>query len=62
MELSTTQQTGTSYYGEQSFSIAAGQSLTIETSPAGEDILDTETPGGKVRNVFIKVIISEVDA
>ena len=33
--------------GGESFEVAAGKSLKIETSPRGEDIMDAEVPAGK---------------
>ena len=42
--------------------LAAGKTLKIETSPNGDDILDTEVPVGKVWNISISVQIDEEDA
>ena len=48
--------------GYQLFSVAAGKTLTIETSPQGEDILSVEVPGCKEWVVQINVQITETDA
>ncbi len=42
--------------------IAAGQSLRIETSPGGAEILDVVVPPGKVWTVTSGVDIDEEDA
>ena len=42
--------------------VAAGKSLTIETSPQGVEILNTECPAGKAWTVYVYVQIEEVDA
>ena len=42
--------------------VVAGQSLKIETSPDGEDILDIECPVGKVWKARVIVEITETDA
>jgi len=49
-------------YGGTEVSCPAGRSLKIETSPAGEDLLDAECPAGKVWTVRIDVQITETDA
>ena len=48
--------------GEESFEATAGQSLKIETSPGGDDIMDAEVPAGKKWAVSISVQVSETDA
>ncbi|KKN22566.1 hypothetical protein LCGC14_0913690 [marine sediment metagenome] len=49
--------------GEQNvITIAAGQRLTIETSPGGAEILDAIVPVGKVWTAAISVSIDEMDA
>jgi hypothetical protein len=42
--------------------VAAGQSLKIETSPAGEDVLDELCPAGQKWTVTIHVDIKIEDA
>lgn len=41
--------------------VEAGKTLTIESSPGGEDILSVEVPTGKRWIVYIKVDIQESD-
>jgi len=48
--------------GTDEFTMAAGQSLKIETSPNGEDVLDVEVPAGKSWTVIVDVSIREVSA
>ena len=48
--------------GYQLFNVTAGKTLTIETSPQGEDILSVEVPDGKAWNVQMNVQITETDA
>ena len=50
------------YTGLGSASLAAGQSLKIETSPDGEDVLDVECLVGKAWVAEVTVVINEVDA
>ena len=45
--------------GGDTFTITAGKSLKVETSPRGEDILDVEVPEGKTWVVTIDVGIVE---
>jgi hypothetical protein len=47
--------------GDDDFELVAGQSLIIETSPGGIEILDEEVPAGKVWTVHVAVVISETD-
>lgn len=47
--------------GTGTFMAAAGQSLKIETSPDGEEILDTQVPNGKVWEVRVSVNITETN-
>jgi hypothetical protein len=42
--------------------VSAGQSLRIETSPGGEEILDAECPEGKAWTATVIVEIAEMDA
>jgi hypothetical protein len=46
----------------EDITIAAGQSLKIETSPDGEEVLDIACPVGKAWNARIIVEIDETDA
>ncbi len=49
--------------GYQSGIVAtAGQSLKIETSPRGDDVLAAECPAGKAWEISVNVCIKEVDA
>lgn len=47
---------------EEGASIAAGQSLRIETSPDGEEILNVQCPVGKSWTARIIVEITETNA
>ncbi len=50
-------------YGNATFAVVAGQRLKIETTPAGEEILNVECPAGKVWNVIRVIVeITETDA
>lgn len=42
--------------------LAAGKSLKIETSPQGDELIDTEVPEGKVWKISIGINITEEDA
>jgi len=42
--------------------LGAGKSLTIETSPSGEEILDETVPIGKTWHVYLSISIIETDA
>lgn len=48
--------------GDDTFTVSAGKSLKVETSPAGEDLLDEECPAGKSWECTIFVRITETDA
>jgi len=48
--------------GSQSLVIVAGKRLTIETSPAGIEVLNATVPTGKVWSVNVRVAIQETDA
>lgn len=48
--------------GSDSFTLAAGKILKIETSPDGEEILNETVPTGKVWTVIVSVHVREVDA
>jgi len=48
--------------GSETLIVVAGQSLKIETSPMGEEILDEECPIGKVWSITVGVVINEADA
>ena len=47
--------------GQGSYAVVAGQTLKIETSPQGEDILEASPPAGKKWTVSIKVNVEESD-
>lgn len=47
--------------GCQTFTMAAGKSLKIETSPEGEEILDVEVPAGKAWVATVNVHVVETD-
>jgi len=48
--------------GHESVAVAAGQSLKIETSPDGGEVLDAECPAGKAWSVQMGVTITETNA
>jgi len=48
--------------GSDIFTLAAGKSLKIETSPGGSEYLDAEVPAGKSWQVTVSVHITETDA
>ena len=48
--------------GDDSFQMVAGQSLKIETSPSGGEVLAVTVPEGKVWQVLTYVSIVEMDA
>jgi hypothetical protein len=50
------------YLGGGTFSASAGQSLRIETSPSGEEVLSAEVPAGKSWAVTVQLNIVETDA
>lgn len=63
MELVTfTIQAATLMRDDTMVDVAAGQSLKIETTPSGEEVLNTECPEGKVWSARIIVEITETDA
>ena len=45
--------------GDERFTLAAGKELKIETSPDGEEILETTVPAGKSWEVTVGVSIVE---
>jgi len=45
--------------GSGTVTASAGQSLKIETSPRGEELLDAEVPAGKSWTVTVNVYIVE---
>ena len=47
---------------DATFAVSAGQSVKIETSPGGEEILAVECPAGKAWSARIIVEITETDA
>ena len=56
------QDEGTHKWGQEEFTIVAGQSLKIETSPRGEEILDIEVPAGKTWTGIVVVDFVETNA
>jgi len=48
--------------GKSNVCLDAGQRLKIETSPNGEELLDTEVPEGKRWAIDVDVQIRETDA
>ena len=48
--------------GEDEVVVAAGQSLKIETSPGGAEVLSEQCPAGKKWQVRVNVHITETDA
>lgn len=51
----------TDYEGDQTFDIASGQFLKIETTPEGFELLNEEVPVGKKWIVTIRMSIREED-
>ena len=47
---------------ETDISITAGQSLKIEISPGGDEILEVECPAGKMWTARVIVEVTETDA
>ena len=45
--------------GNDTFTVAAGKRLIVETSPQGDEILDVEVPAGKTWTVTVNVYIQE---
>lgn len=62
IELSETEHTANRVMtGSNIYAATAGQTLAIETSPNGEDILSEEVPVGKVWEVHLSVYIKETN-
>lgn len=53
---------GTMKAGREAIAVVAGQSLKVETSPHGEEVLNAECPAGKAWSVQVDVTITETDA
>ena len=53
---------GTMKSGREVLSVVAGQSLKIESSPHGSEVLDVECPAGKAWSAQVDVTITETDA
>jgi len=49
----------TTFQGSTSVSLAAGKNLKIETSPAGEELLNADVPAGKTWAVTVNVYVQE---
>ena len=47
------------YVGTGQYIIPAGKSLKIETSPAGEEILNVTVPAGKSWAVAMQIVVVE---
>jgi len=47
---------------EATIAVSAGQSIKIETSPSGEELLNETCPAGKMWTAQIIVEITETDA
>ena len=45
--------------GNDTFTVAAGKCLIVETSPQGVEFLDVEVPAGKTWTVTVNVYIQE---
>jgi len=45
--------------GSDTFTVAAGKHLIVETSPQGVEFLDVEVPAGKTWTVTVNVYIQE---
>jgi len=56
------QAAGTVKSGHTAMVLTVGQSLKIETSPNGYEVLDIECPAGKAWSVKVDVTITETDA
>ena len=48
--------------GSETFDVTAGQTLKVETSPSGEEVLEATCPEGKAWSVTVVVDITEIDA
>jgi len=64
MELETQERTTAAsrrHIGDQTIEVSAGQTLKIETSPDGIEVLSVDCPAGKSWTVHIQVTINEID-
>jgi hypothetical protein len=52
----------TGYLIHDSVEIPAGKTLKMDTSPNGEEIVNSTVPSGKVWNVIVHFEITETDA
>ena len=59
MDLNVTTVKNTKYLGQEAFDVSAGQSLKVETSPTGLDILDAECPAGYEWHVEVSVNVTQ---
>jgi len=50
------------YSGSEVIVIAAGKTLTIETTPAGVEVLSVEVPAGKSWSVRVGISVVETNA
>lgn len=62
LELSETWPIHAKKAGSETIAVAAGQTLKVETSPDGEEVLEVTCPAGKAWLVSIVVDITETDA
>lgn len=59
----TTIQFSKTYNGSQGIdALAAGKHIKIETSPAGEEMLDAVVPTGKIWDAYVSITIRERNA
>ena len=49
------------YTGDDTFALAAGKTITIETSPNGDELYSGTVPEGKAWNITIFLKIVETD-
>ena len=61
MELEERHVPHTQKYAIGTVALAAGKTLKVETSPAGEEILTAVVPAGKVWSITIVIDITETD-
>jgi len=48
--------------GQEIVAVTAGQSVKVETTPGGSELLDVACPAGKAWSVRVQVEIIETDA
>lgn len=62
MQLTVKQHPHTQKTASDTFVVPAGKTLTVETSPGGEEILSAVVPAGKSWLVTVVIDVSETDA